>query len=66
MLYQLLISSMSSDAISLHVLNWIYHVHKKMGVQWLSGRVLDSRRRGSGFKPHRRHCVVVFDTFILA
>ena len=36
--------------------------------QWLSGRVLDSRPRGSGFEPHRRHCIVVFeqDTFILA
>ena len=22
------------------------------------GRVLDYRRRGHGFKPHRRHCVV--------
>ena len=26
--------------------------------QWLSGRVLDARPRGSGFKPHQRHCVV--------
>ena len=36
--------------------------------QWLSGRVLDSRPKGRGFKPHRRHCVVVLeqDTFILA
>ena len=34
----------------------------------LSGRVLDSRPRGRGFEPHRRHCVVVLDqdTFILA
>ena len=31
---------------------------KKMGVQWLSGRVLDSRPRGHRFEPHRRHCVV--------
>ena len=31
-------------------------VHK--GAQWLSGRVLDSRRRDRGFKPHQRHCVV--------
>ena len=39
-----------------------------MGVQWLSGRVLDSRPRGRGFEPHRRRCVVVLeqDTFILA
>ena len=28
------------------------------GGQWLSGRVLDLRRRGRGFEPHRRHCVV--------
>ena len=30
-----------------------------MGVHWLSGRVLDSRQRGCGFKPHRLHCIVV-------
>ena len=38
------------------------------GAQWLSGSVLDSRPKGSGFEPHRRHCVVVLeqDTFILA
>ena len=28
------------------------------GVQWLSGRVLDSRQRGHVFEPHQRHCVV--------
>ena len=28
------------------------------GAQWLSGRVLDSRSKGRGFEPHRRHCVV--------
>ena len=41
---------------------------KKKGAQWLSGRVLDSRPKGRGFEPHRRHCVVVLeqDTFILA
>ena len=35
------------------------------GAQWLSGRVLDSRPKGRGFEPHRRHCVVVLeqDTF---
>ena len=38
------------------------------GAQWLSGRVLDSRPKGRGFEPHRRHCVVVLeqDIFILA
>ena len=29
-----------------------------MGAQWLSGRVLDSRPKGRGIEPHRRHCVV--------
>ena len=39
-----------------------------VGAQWLRGRVLDSRPRDPGFKPHRRHYVVVLeqDTFILA
>ena len=43
-------------------------VNTVKGVQWLSGRVLDSRPKGRGFEPHRRHCVVVLeqDTFILA
>ena len=36
------------------------------GAQWLNGRLLDSRPKGRGFEPHRRHCVVVLeqDTFI--
>ena len=29
-----------------------------MGGQWLSGRVLDSRPKGSGFEPQRRHLIV--------
>ena len=29
-----------------------------LGVQWLSGRVLDLRPRGLRFEPHRRHCVL--------
>ena len=28
-----------------------------VGAQLLSGRVLDSRQRGRGFKPHQRHSV---------
>ena len=32
-----------------------------MWAQWLSGRVLDSRPRGHGFKPHSRHRVVVLE-----
>ena len=32
--------------------------NNSVGAQWLSGRVLDSRPKGRGFEPHRRHCVV--------
>ena len=57
---------------NMHIcLNFIFKKKKKKkkeGAQWLSGRVLDSRPKGRGFEPHRRHCVVVLeqDTFILA
>ena len=37
---------------------------KKLGAQWLSGRVLDSRPSGRGFEPHRRHCVVFLSKMI--
>ena len=30
-------------------------------MQWLSGRVPDSRPRGRRFEPRRRHCVVVLE-----
>ena len=31
----------------------------RVGAQWLSGRVLDSKpAKGREFQPHRRHCVV--------
>ena len=45
--------------------NKIYLNNPGMGAQLLSGRVLDSRPKGRGFEPHRRHCVVIFeqDTF---
>ena len=36
----------------------IFSFYNTVGAQWLSGRVLDSRLRGSGFEPHHRHCVV--------
>ena len=36
--------------------NVMINLHE--GAQWLSGRVLDSRPRGRGFKPHRHHWVV--------
>ena len=46
--------------------HWIHRDNE--GAQWLSGRVLDSRPKGRGFEPQRRHCVAVLeqDTFILA
>ena len=50
------------------ILEWQSVTNYFGGAQWLSGRVLDSRPKGRGFEPHRRHCVVVLeqDTFILA
>ena len=44
------------------IYDWLQQSSKckvfKMGAQWLSGGVLDSRTRGCGFEPHRCHCVV--------
>ena len=37
---------------------WKLQVGIELGAQWLSGRALDSRPKGCGFDPHRRHCVV--------
>ena len=56
-----------SDISGPEVIKTFIHA-TQLGAQWLSGRVLDSRPRGRGFEPHRRHCVVVLeqDTFILA
>ena len=47
---------------------FVIRLLESVGAQRFSGRVLDSRPRGRGFEPHRRHCVVVLeqDTFILA
>ena len=48
--------------------DFVHVLNMKLGVQWLSGRVLDLRPRDRRFKPHRSHFVVVLeqDTFILA
>ena len=35
-----------------------FYISLLEGAQWLSGRVLDSRPRGRGIEPHRRHCVL--------
>ena len=42
-------------------MNPIMLINVNQGAQWLSGRVLDSRPKGRGFEPHRRHCVVVLE-----
>ena len=39
-------------------------ISRHTGAQLLSFRVLDSRPRGCGFEPHRRHCVVSLSTNI--
>ena len=44
--------------LSLLYISSTYYILSCKGAQWLSGRVLDSRPRGRGFEPHRRHCVV--------
>ena len=36
------------------------------GVQWLSGRVLNSRPKGRGFEPHLCHCVVSLSKTLLS
>ena len=63
----MLASSFFSRKVSFSHQNW-WHLPLLLGAQWLSGRVLDSRLKGRGFEPHRRHCVVVLeqDTFFLA
>ena len=49
------ISYFSSKTYAVGTQNNCLH---ERGTQSLSGRVLDSRQRGHGFKPHWRHCVV--------
>ena len=39
---------------------------KVEGAQSLSGRVLDSRPKGRGFKPLRRHSIVVLEQTLLS
>ena len=48
------VSDSSDDAMFLH----FFVSSKLMGVQWLSGRVLEPGLRGRGYEPHRHHCVM--------
>ena len=61
------LSAMQS-ILYIYIYIYIYIACSRKGAQCLSGKVIDSRPRGCGFEPHRRHCVVVLeqDTFILA
>ena len=36
----------------------MFNILSHIGIRERSGRVLDSRPKGRGFEPHRRHCVV--------
>ena len=55
-----------TQSVGIHVLpcvffkasNALTRSHEKMGAQLLSCRLIDSRPRGRGFEPNRRHCVV--------
>ena len=60
--------SFSENLFYLKLANSAVNYPDESGAQWLIGRVLDSKRRGRGFEPHRCHCVVVLeqDKFIVA
>ena len=62
------ISIMLKERVVLNNYKMAYKSSEFKGAQWLGGRMLDSRPRGRGFEPHRRHCIVVLeqDTVILA
>ena len=47
-----------SIALLQNIANTLFDTVNETGAQWLNGRVLDSRPKGRGFEPHRRHCVV--------
>ena len=49
---------MERDKDADQILDLYHHRIQQQGAQWLIGRVLNSRPRGRGFKPHRWHCVV--------
>ena len=60
--------SLSVTSEGMCTYHYLIFLTRFWGMQWLSGRVLDSRPRGREFEPHRRHCVVFLeqDLFILA
>ena len=58
----LLVFDVIAFFLGVHV--WQTSYQKTHGVQWLSGRVLDSRPRGTGFEPHRRHSPHVSKTHL--
>ena len=51
----------SMHRVHLSQLMKIRFLSNNIGAPWLSGRELDSRPRGRGFEPYRRHCVVVLE-----
>ena len=53
------VTGFQHDNAQTHTFETVNQPH--LGVQWLSGRVLDSRPRGRRFEPHRRHCIVVLE-----
>ena len=65
---QIFFKIVSKNSLGNTIRAWIQIRYGLDLAQWLSGRVLDSRPKGCGLEPHRRHCVVVLeqDTFILA
>ena len=51
--------TIQNNTVYCFISSYLRHLQNTFkGAQWLSGRVLDSRPKGRGFEPHRRHCVV--------
>ena len=55
--YQSSSRSLTQDTSTIYIVFYLLLL-QNAGAQWLIGRVLDSRPKGSGFEPHRRHCIV--------
>ena len=61
-MYQMAQKHSLGRTLKTHNVHNFFKVHLIiMGAQWLSGRVLDSRLKGSGFESHRHHYVVVLE-----
>ena len=57
--YSIIAVSVNIKAHKIHIVGFTCSVlQTAVGVQWLSGRVLDMRPKGPRYEPHQRHCLV--------